>query len=103
MVAMLRGGGAMLPRPRALHTKELMAASNLSGLTAYSHTMFVCLTIAGKSSNYAMMVWNETKRPKWFQSACLCSGKSKGWAVVLKLYIVRYRMSYDSTIDFASV
>ena len=33
-VAMLRGGGVMLPSPRALHTKVLMAASSLSGLTA---------------------------------------------------------------------
>ena len=39
MVAMLRGGGVMLPKPRAVHTKELMAASNLSGLTACSHAI----------------------------------------------------------------
>lgn len=34
IVAMLRGGGLMLPNPKPVHTKELMAASSLSGLTA---------------------------------------------------------------------
>ena len=67
MVAMLRGGGVMLPKPRALHTKELMAASNLSGLTACSHA--ICFTLAGTHSSHAVTLWSETKRPKWFQIA----------------------------------
>ena len=69
---MLRGGGLMLPKPRALHTKELMAASNLSGLTAYSHSITDCLTVAENDSGHAVTFRNERKRPKWFHSvACI--------------------------------
>lgn len=100
---MLRGGGVMLPKPRALHTKELMAASNLSGLTACSHTMFDCLTVAGNNSDHAMTFWNETKRREWFQSVCFCSGKGRSWACVLNLHIVCYQMSCEPTINSAYV
>ncbi len=44
-VAILRGGGVMLLKPSALHTKALMAAPNLSGLTAC--TLNVGIDVAG--------------------------------------------------------
>ena len=59
---MLRGGGLMLPKPRALHTKELMAVSNLSGLTACIHTMSDCLTVVGDNSGRAITFWSENKK-----------------------------------------
>ncbi len=100
---MLRGGGLMLPKPRAPHTKELMAASNLSGLTACSHTMFDCLTVAGKHSNHAMSFLTENKKPQRVPECASVQERVKAGRVSWSLYIVRYQMSCESNVKYVYV
>lgn len=95
----------MLTKPRVLHTKEVMAAANLSGLTACSHTIFGCLAVAKNNISHAIISGTKQKDPSGSRLSASVQERVKAgrMSTTCTLYTIRRVVSPPPTLHMCNV